>query len=329
MKNSKINIFILGIIFVSLTLITTSCKKDKDTAATKSKPSDQQGSNEADGAIDDVNDFVNNKIGGGSNHKSSAYNLPCGVVYMDSSTTNGSGNKIYKMHYGNQTPCGYKKKSGIVTFDIVSGGTAFNTAGMTFRITFKDYIVESLATGETVEIDGSVTVKNINGGYIWETVTMASTIVYQFRGTFSVTYADGTVRDRSYFQLRTYTAPSANWASLSVSVDGDTLVGSKNICEIGRTYDGDYSYKTEMITAFTWSNCGSTYAGPYLLKSAHARMNITVPAVSPTYVDVEGGYYWDYTNAIATPTLVNDCTTNAYKITSVIGTTTATQYQLY
>ncbi len=325
----KLSIFIIGVIFIALTVVTTSCKKDKQNVKTTTKPSDQQGSSAADGAMDDVSDFVNNKIGGGSTHRSSAYNLPCGVVYIDSSTNNASGNKIYKMHYGSQTPCGYVMKSGIVTFDIVTG-TAFNAAGTVYKITYKNYVVESLANGETVEVNGYITIENVNGGYIWQAVVPpTTTIVYRVRGNFAVTYKDGTVRNKSYFQLRTY-ASANSWAGLSLSVDGDTVDANLNkIYEIGKTYDGNYSYQTEAINPFVWSNCGTTYAGPYVLKTAHARMNITIPAISPTYIDVQGGYYWNYNNASATPSLVNDCTTNAYKITTVIGTTTTSQYQLY
>jgi hypothetical protein len=325
----KINIAFIGIIFVAAAMLT-ACKKEKEkdtTSTTKTKPSDQQGSTEADAAIDDVNDFINNKIGGGSAHKSSTYNLPCGVVYIDSSTNNSNGHKIYKMNYGSQTPCGYKKKSGTISFALLNS-SAFNAAGCTYKLTYTNYVVESLVDGSTVTINGALTVKNVNGGYIWEAVTISSTITYQLRGNFTVTYSDGTSRDRSYFQLRTYSS-TGGWGGLSLSCDGDTIINSANIYEIGKTYDGNYNYQTEVMTPFTWSNCGSTYAGPYVLKTAHARMNVTIPYLSPTYVDVQGGYYWNYADASSAPVLVEDCTTNAYKITTVIGTSAASQYQLY
>jgi hypothetical protein len=328
----KINIAFIGIIFVAVAMLT-ACKKDKEkdpTTTTKTKPSDQQGSTEADAAIDDVNDFINNKIGGGSNHKSSTYNLPCGVVYIDSSTNNSNGHKIYKMNYGSQTPCGYKKKSGTISFALLNS-SAFNTVGSTYKLTYTNYVVESLVDGSTVMINGYLTVKNVNGGYIWEAVTMSSTITYQLRGIFTVTYTDGTSRERRYFQLRTYSSTSApnDWSGLNLSCDGDTIINSANIYEMGFTYDGDYSYRTEIITPFLWSNCGSTYAGPYVLKTAHAKMNVIIPFISPTYVDIQGGYYWDYSNSASTPVLVEDCSTNAYKITTVIGTSSVSQYQLY
>ena len=191
----------------------TACKKNKDNTTTTSKPNNQQGSSAADGVIDNVNDFINNKIGGGSTKRVTTYNLPCGVVSLDSSTVS-DGYKVYKMQYGSQTP----------------------------------------------------------------------------------------------------------------SIGGDTLT---NVYEIGKTYDGNYDYQTELITNFKWSNCGTTYAGPYVLKAAHARMNLTIPLVTPAYIDVEGGYYWNYSNVQSTPTLVNDCTTNAYKITTVVSTATSSTYQLY
>ena len=323
----KLNIFIIGLMVFMVGMIT-ACKKNKDNTTTTatSKPNDQQGSSAADGVIDNVNDFINNKIGGGSTKRVATYNLPCGVVLLDSSTISG-GYKVYKMQYGSQTPCGYQKKSGQVSFVLING-TAFNSAGATFKLTYTDYVVVSLATGETTTINGTLTIKNVNGGYIWEAVTVPSTITYQLRGTFSVTYSDGTIRARSYYQLRTYsnTSTAGDWKGLTLSIGGDTLT---NVYEIGKTYDGNYDYQTELITNFKWSNCGTTYAGPYILKAAHARMNLTIPLVTPAYIDIEGGYYWNYSNVQATPTLVNDCTTDAYKITTVVSTATTSVYQLY
>ncbi len=328
----KTNLFTIGIIF-SVLMAFTGCKKDKDpitVATATTKPNDQQGSSAADGAFDDANDFINNKIGGGSGHRTSAYNLPCGVVSLDSSTTNTSGRTIYKMQYGSQTPCGYKKKSGYTTFELISG-TAFHLAGSVYKLSFIDHVIESNATGEIVTINGYLTVENVNGGFIWESVTKADTIVYKTRGTFSVKHSDGTVREKKYFKRHTYTSPTANWSGLSLSIGGDTLIGAAKVFEMGKTYEGDYNYQTDIITNFTWSNCATTntYAGPYVLKSAHARMNITIPAVTPTYIDIEGGYKWDYSNATATPSLVNDCTSNAYKITTVIAAASTVKYQLY
>ena len=326
----KASSILLSIFF--LIVFISGCKKDKSVTdpippKTTTKPSDQQGSSEADAAIDDVSDFINNKIGGGTSQKTSAYNLPCGVVYLDSSTTNGGGHKNYIMQYGSQTPCGYKKKSGLVSFSLLNS-TDFNSVGSTYKITFTNYVVESLVNGETFTINGFVTVKNINGGFIWEAVTLSSTIVHQVRGTFSVTYSDGVTRDRSYYQLRTY-ASSSGWSGLSLTVSADTTINAASIYEIGKTYDGNYSYQTEMIENFVWSNCGTGYAGPYVLKTAHAKMNLDVPFLTNTYIDVQGGYYWDITNLSTPPVLINDCTTNAYKINTVINGSSVTQYQLY
>jgi hypothetical protein len=329
----KINIAILTVFVLSLGILT-SCKKKKDDTTTPTnnstaKPNDQQGSSEADEAIKDVNDFINNKVGGGSNHRIGTYALPCGVVSVDS-TLISAGKYSYKMSYGNQTTCtgGYKKKSGDITFAL-SNGTAFNTAGAVFTITFSNYKVESIATGATVTLNGTIVVTNTTGHYIWEAVTASQTITHKVRGTFTVTYSDGTVRSRSYYQLRTW-ASINSWQGLTLTIAGDTTVGTlTGVSEIGKTYDGNYDYTTQITTNFVWANCGTTYAGPYVLKFAKARLNVTIPLITPTYIDVEGGYHYDYTNTTATPTLTNDCSTNAYKITTVIATSTTSQYQLY
>jgi hypothetical protein len=334
----KIKISSVGI-FVLLLAFFISCKKEtanepaptpasSNTTSKTAAQSDQQGSSEADGAVNDVNDYINNNIGRGSSHKMEAYNLPCGVIYLDSSSTNGGGHKIYKMNYGYQSPCGYKKKSGVVSFELLNS-IAFNNAGSMYKLTFKNYVVQSLADGDTVKINGYLTVKNVTGGYIWEAITLGSSISYQIRGTYSVTFANKEVRDKKYFQLRTYNSPTKTWAGLNFTIAGDTTINNKIIYETGKTYDGNYDYQIESINSFVWSNCGATYAGPYLLKSAHVKMNVIVPSISPTYIDIEGGYFWKYSDPLSQPVLINDCSSNAYKITTVLGTNTTVKYQLY
>jgi hypothetical protein len=330
----KLNLTFLGAIMVALILFTTTgCKKDKDkddNTTVASKPNDQQGSSEADAAINDVNDFISNKKGGGtSQSKVSAYNLPCGVVEMDSTETSvGSGIYVYKFTYGNASPCGYKKKSGQVSW-VLTNGTAFNNSGAVFTITFTNYVVEVIATGNIVTLNGNIVVTNQTGGYIWQPVVGGADVTHKVRGTFTVKYSDGTERARTYAQLRTWSSATDDWAGLTLTIAGDSLVSGVSYYEFGRTYENDYEYKTEMITNYVWSNCGTTWAGPYVLKTGHAKLHVVNPYFTTAYFEVEGGYYYNYNNLSSTPTLVNDCTTNAYKITTVIGTSSTTSYQLY
>lgn len=315
---------------LSMLIIFTSCKKDKtDEVDSKAvKQSDASGSAEVDEGIDQVNDMINNKIGGGSNVRVAAYNLPCGVVSVDSSTTD-NGKKVYKLNYGNMTKCGYKYKSGEISF-VLKNGNAFSEAGAIFQTTFTNYKVEVLATGSVVTLNGTLQVTNVNGGFVWQVITNSSTVVtHKLRGSINITYANGEIRNRKYFQLRTFKNTSSGWAGFALEIDGDSLVASDNISETGQTYDGNYDFFTAISQPFTWSNCGTTWAGPYLLKDGNARMNVTVPNITPTYIDVDAGFDWDYANGATSATEVNNCDANAYRITTVIGTKTVTSYQLY
>jgi hypothetical protein len=342
MKTSTIWSFVTVVALATFSL--SSCKKkDKEvepdpipvtpSKTDKAKQSDQAGSAAVDGAIDDVNDFVSNGMGGGSSKATSgarieAYNLPCGIVSVDSTTTE-NGKKVYKMKYGKNTPCGYKRKSGTVAFQLISGN-AFNEAGAKFKMTFTNYVVEILATNDSVKVNGFIIITNKDGGHIWEAVINGKTIVHAVRGTFSVTYTNGDVRERKYYQKRTWTNTTAGqWTGLKFSVEGDTTLNYPKVIESGYTYDGNNYYETQTTTPYSWSNCGNNFAGPYVLKTGKAKMNITYPLVSPTYIEVEAGYYWNYASATATATKVEDCTTNAYKIFLKFGTTEITQYQLY
>jgi hypothetical protein len=322
----KLQIGILSVVF--LLTFTTNCKKKKDTVVEPTKEvkqSDQTASAEVDESMDQVNDVISNKVGGGHTQsgRTTAYNLPCGVVSIDSSSTSGA-NKIYKMNYGNKTKCGYKYKSGEIAF-VLQSGTKFSDVGAVFQTTFTNYKVEVLATGSVVTLNGVILVTNVDGGYVWQAVTNSQTIKHKVRGTLNITYANNEVRARNYFQMRTYSNTSTGWAGLTFTVSGDSV----GISETGKTYDGNYDFYTELTENFSWSNCGTTYAGPYVLKTGVARMNVTVPNVTPAYVEIGAGYDWDYTDATSTPSKVNNCSSNAYKIDLVLGTTTSTSYQLY
>jgi hypothetical protein len=326
----KFRLKFIGTCLLATAIFSGCVKKEVEPKKmTNNKTSDQAASSEVDEALDNVNDFINNKIGGGSSYRVAAYNLPCGVVSIDSSTNNGGGHKIYAVHYGNLTPCGYKYKSGDISFSLQNAAT-FDVAGAEFLVTFTNYKVEVRATGSIVVLNGTITTTNVSGGYIWQAVTSASSITHKIRGTLAVTYSDGTIRSRSYFQQRIWDNTSSGWPGLRLTVSGDTTINTvSGISETGKTYDGNYDYQTQIQTPFVWSNCGSTYAGPYLLKAAQARMNVTIPGVTPAYFDIQGGYFWDYTNTSTTPTLTNDCSTNSYKITVVVGSATQISYQLY
>lgn len=328
----KINLLILSATLVASAFLL-GCKKsttDNTTANNStSSPNDQQASSEADGGINDVTDIINNKVGNGSTHRTSSYtyNLPCGVVSVDSSTTNANGKTIYKLNYGNQTACGYKKKSGEIHFSL-SNATTFNTLGAVFTISFVNYVVQSNVTGQSVTLNGDVIVTNVNGGYVWEAVTAAKTIVHKVHGTFNITYSDAaaTVRTRTYYQKRTYSAPSGI-SSLSLTIDGDSTIAGQSYCEFGKTYEKNIDYQTQVITPYVWANSGTTYAGPYVLKSGKVRQNYAIISGISTYVEVEGGYNYNATSLSAT--LVNDNTANAYKVTTVIAASATSVYQLY
>ncbi|MCU0429533.1 MAG: hypothetical protein MUF42_06130 [Cytophagaceae bacterium] len=321
---------LVPILFVLLSSCKKKSDKEEEVKVDPPKQSDAAGSAEVDEAVDQVNDVINNKIGGGSNVRVAAYNLPCGVVSVDSSTTQ-NGKKVYKMNYGNRTKCGYKYKSGEISFTLKSGN-AFNEVGAVFRTTFTDYVVEVLANGALVKLNGYLEVTNVDGGFVWQAVTSNATIKHKMRGTLQITYANGETRVRKYYQMRTYSNSNtpSNWAGLRLSIAGDSVDVNNSaitISETGKTYEGNYDFYTEISTAFLWSNCGTTWAGPYVLKDGNARLNVIVPLVSPAYIDIAAGFNWDGTSATATE--VNDCNASAYKISTTIGTASATTYQLY
>lgn len=319
------NLFLASLFCTSI--FFTSCKeKDKtDPEPKTTTQTDQDGASAIDDAIEDVNDIISNKIGGGygkSNARVTAYQLPCGIIKLDSSTVNGS--KQYSVQYGQNTPCGFKKKSGTITFNLTNGNT-FAEVGAVYSVVFTNYKVEAVATGKEVTVNGTLTVTNIDGHYIWEAVVFNQTIKHKVRGKLLITFENGEVRERNHYQLRTWSSNNG-WTGLTFSVAGDTLI---NVSETGNTIDGNYPYQTRIIDALTWSNCGSDFTGPYVLKMGHAKMSVEYPNVTDAFIDIEAGYLVDAANLTSTPTKVNNCQSNAYKIFVKFSAIENTQYQLY
>jgi hypothetical protein len=311
-------------------LFMISCEnigsENNDDPEPEKAQTDQEGNAAADEAIDDVNDIID--VISQSNARVKNYNLPCGVVSIDSSQTTSSGQTIYKVKYGAQTPCGYRKKSGEVSFHLEKGNH-FAEKGATFSIILKNYKVEVLATGNTVTLNGSFKITNQEGGAKWQVVVESKTIVHQVRGSFLITYHNNEVRPREYYRLKTYTS-SSGWEGLSLTITGDTLIDNIKVMDIGKTLEGNHDYTTEVFEDFVWKNCGTNHAGPFVLKLGHGRGNAKVPGISPVYFDVEAGYFVDVKKGnIDAYQKVNDCTSNAYKITTVIGNLTQTTIQLY
>lgn len=322
---------ILSVSLLSM-LVLSGCKKEKEPEPTnKAAQNDQTGATEADDVLANVNDYISNSSGlGNGAQRVAAYDLPCGVVSV---TTTGSGaSTVYTMNYGNATPCGYKYKSGQVIFQLTNGNS-FDEAGAKFTVTFSNYKVEVRATGSEVTLNGIITVTNVSGNYIWEVIN-DETIVHTLRGALNITYDNGVTRIRQYFQRRTWTSTNSEWTGFSLSIDGDSIVSTEHISETGRTLEGDYVFKTVIATPFKWENCGSTWAGPYVLKEGDATLDVTIPLISPTTINVKAGYYWDYATVGSSPGLtpVNNCTSNTYKIITTIGNgpnNVTTEYQLY
>ncbi|MFN3403622.1 MAG: hypothetical protein ACK40G_05955 [Cytophagaceae bacterium] len=330
MKNSLITK--LAVCFVAI-LFLAGCKKEKEEVKPKkTTQSDQTGSAAADEGIENVNDFVNNKVGNGTTKTArisgrvEEYQLPCGVVSVDSTLNNQTGKWEYKMKYGDKNKCTYTKKGGEIVFGLESG-TSFNQVGAVYKVTFINYTVQADATGEIVTVNGTVRVTNVKGGYAWEVVLDNSkTVEHKVRGSLNITYSNNESRVKNYFQYRTWSNSSAGWPGLTFEVDGDSINGAIRISETGKTLDGNHDYYNQVITPLKWNNCGSTWAGPYKLKFGNVKMNISVPNVV-AYAQVEAGYKFD--PATATGSLVNDCSSDSYKLTFVYGSTTITKYQLY
>ena len=277
--------------------------------------SDNLASNEYDKAMENVDSLVNQSISD-PNKRVAAYNLPCGVVKVVQ-----TGNS-FSIQYGDKTPCGYKKVSGEIKYELKSG-TQFSDAGAVLEVTFVDYQVIVNATGESIIINGKQLVTNVTGGSLYHLLTTDNTHVkHTVSGELAVTFVDASgnkVRTRKLHKVKEWTR-TTGITSLTFEAYGD----SASVWENGYNKEGN-PYYTKINEHFTWVYCSNRSA--FILEKGLAEATFTskdTPSATGTFT-VEAGYNSSGHKA------AKDCSADEYLIRTVIPIIKydKTEYQLY
>jgi hypothetical protein len=324
-------------IMVMGTLLFTACKKQEEVAP-KSKgeqADDASARNELDRAQSDIESVYNSDQYAG-NQRGSAVVLPCGSVTLNTNN--------YTINY-NGVNCGSRVLSGSIAVTLVSG-TKFSDANAKLQIVFNNYKVHYNASGEEIVYNGTTYITNSTGGTLASLFTTTpGTVIHKTRGTLTLTYdttgTGGSTFSRTWnlFRKKTFSSDGTP-TGISLKFEGDTTIATDTY--LPGTYDAVSEYGTDVDnrkfihtipTPFVWSNCGTTYRGPYTLKTG--RVEHTAFSALNDYkfqFTATAGYRNDGANNI----LVQSCSSNGYLLNitaTVVATSTKfvdyTSFQQY
>jgi len=264
-------------IIFSLSLATfvafTACKKKKEDDPTPTTPTvqsytkadDASARNELDRAQDDIESVYNSQDYAAA--RTSAINLPCGNVTLNS--------KNFTIQY-NGVNCGTRVLSGSINVTLVSG-TKFSDMDAKLKVEFVNYKVYYNASKESIIYNGITYITNSSGGTLASLFTTTpGTVIHKVRGTLTLSYdtLGTTAVDLTWnlFRKKTYTSDGTQ-KGITFKFEGDTIIDADTY--IPGTYTAASCYGLDVNglkfvhdipTPFIWSNCGTTYDGPYVLK---------------------------------------------------------------
>ena len=301
------------------TILFSGCKKtptddilpaDEISLTPNEKASDATAKNELDNVNDDIEKiYKSDDYSAARTEGSKKVVLPCGKFSI-----NG---KNFTLTY-NDTTCGSKVKSGSIDVKLISG-SKFADENAVLEVTFNNYKVFYNASKTSVTYNGKQTVTNVSGGKFSDLIT-AKTIIHRVRGELTLQFdsatTNGNTRIWHIFRKKTFTS-NGTPTGLAFTLDGDTTIGGKTIIEYG-VNKNNHPFINEMTTAFHWENCGTTFEGPYTLKTGtvnHTATNDLGAAGKYTgHFSIFAGY------SFATGTMVYEgtCGSAGYKLSMEI-----------
>jgi len=312
---------ILAITIVALFSITGCKKEDAEdvipeiTVPTQAGSNDETAREEYDDAVDDIFDALENTGLSTGRTSSSGVILPCGVVKIDS--TGGS----YRFVYDSTSNCRKRILSGSITASLITG-SKWEDKGAQIQLLFTNYKVFFVVNNQTLTFNGPLTITNRDGGKLWNVLTAGGNkvIIHTVSGTISITF-NNNIKDKRAWTItkkRTFQSSTGTFAGLTWTLEAD----GPN-AEVGTAKNGT-PFTTTIPRPIVWENCSptGTFEGPYKATVGELMYNN-----QGNYMKAEAGYYYDV--SAKKEVLVNDCTSDGYKLTFFINGVTTTSFQYY
>ncbi|WP_299253421.1 hypothetical protein [uncultured Cytophaga sp.] len=273
---------------LSIAAFVSSCKPREEAPVTpaivdRSKPDDAGARNELDKVYSDIEKVYNSQqYSDASNLRTTAGGaiLPCGKVTFNA--------KSFTIDYSKSgMNCGTRVLSGSVEVSLFSGNQ-FSDPGAVLKIEYTKYKILYYVNNQSITYNGISYVTNgPNGGTMLSLYTTTpATVEHRVRGLLTLTFdttGTGThnvTREWNIRRKNTYTS-NGTAAGIAVTVEGDTTIALDtyipgefvSTSEYGISRDGD-KFVCQLATPFNWSNCGTTYEGPYILKQGKVQYTV-------------------------------------------------------
>ncbi|HSZ25581.1 MAG TPA: hypothetical protein VK766_07690 [Cytophagaceae bacterium] len=303
MKKISVKISMLAL---SLGLLLNSCaKKDAepdDSAQQTTTASDQSNvTNESDQAVNDANTVLS---GSSTNGRTDGNGPSLTGATIDSTIAGNWTTGKYVITYNGNDITGTRSRSGVITLQLTNG--PWSHPGCVLTITFSNYKVTRNATGKSITFNGTKTVTNVttgnNGsGYkYWNLPTDGVTSIdHTVRGSFAITFDDGTVRTWEIARHRKVTRTSN--LAFDLTLSGDTSINDVANTDVWGVNRAGENFQGAITTpiVFSTSCFFEPVSGVYTLQGLKRNLTVTFGVNSDGTISTATcpyGFKFDWTN---------------------------------
>ena len=263
-------------IALALTFVI-SCKKSDsttdDTAVQSQTASDDARVNSE---LENVTNDVNGAVSSASSHNWSTAKLafatlpgvtawPCDTTKVKFDSTTTSHSIIF--NYSGTGCNGNTTRTGTITVTLnnyTTGtpiATFWSTKGSSVSITYSNYSITKIATGQNIVFNGTTTITNVSGGLLINlAASTADSIVHSVTSNnLQITFSDGTQRTWSISRQKTWKniTPAGGPPVYQISITGTaTQGGYSNVAAWGTTRSGSTFYVQFTSPIVFNSTCG-------------------------------------------------------------------------
>jgi outer membrane murein-binding lipoprotein Lpp len=218
---------------------------------------------ELDQVDNDINDALADIDGfGKTDYHDEIFSSPlCGVTIDCTDVSQG----ILYFNFDGTTPCfsPSRTRAGQIKVELIQGN-AWAEQGAVLRQTFTDFRVVHLASGRSIEFDGTKTLKNLDGHDWWQFLLGQTDFSYESRSVdMQVSFDNGATANWNHARTITWsyhpanTVPGIPYAHIGFEATGDTtLSGATGVDSWGTNRFG-----SDFVTYYTQPLVSNSYCG--------------------------------------------------------------------
>lgn len=236
----------------------TSSSISSSTSPQGKQTDDQSRVSDATGhGADEANNVVSNDGSLSGSRLDQTAELPCNIT-----TSTISGNLNYRKIVFNGLSCdGQYNRSGTAEITFVPSTTSgkWKTQGSKLVIKYINLKITKVSDGQFVTLNGDQTVTNYSGGNWIDLILLGQTLVTKIKGSYTVTFSDGSVRTWNEAKSRTLQYISTT-KTLKFGLNGDTTLastGTELASDWGVNRNND-SFVTTILAPLAVQNCSGT-----------------------------------------------------------------------